>query len=127
MRNIYLVDIHFLSFSKKIVHHMKFSGFSFLLIEMNIRSLILILLSGITLELSGQQSSGVMREKEAKIFTTSEHSTLRLSRTGSKKFQPAVQPLETEVAIFVNPQIAFQTFLGIGGAVTDASAEVFAK
>jgi glucosylceramidase len=29
--------------------------------------------------------------------------------------------------VFVNPDKTFQTFLGIGGAITDASAEVFAK
>lgn len=39
---------------------------------------------------------------------------------------PARQPLETEVAIFVNPDKTYQTFMGIGGAFTDASAEVFA-
>jgi glucosylceramidase len=37
------------------------------------------------------------------------------------------QPLETQVCIFVNPEKKFQTFMGIGGAITDASAEVFAK
>jgi glucosylceramidase len=31
------------------------------------------------------------------------------------------------VCIFVNPDKKFQTFMGIGGAITDASAEVFAK
>jgi glucosylceramidase len=31
------------------------------------------------------------------------------------------------VSVFVNPQKRFQEFLGIGGAITDASAEVFAK
>ena len=37
------------------------------------------------------------------------------------------QPLETQICIFVNPNKKFQTYLGIGGAITDASAEVFAK
>ena len=31
------------------------------------------------------------------------------------------------MAIFVNPKKQFQEFLGIGGAITDASAEVFSK
>ncbi|WP_031340989.1 glycoside hydrolase family 30 protein [Xanthomonas maliensis] len=34
---------------------------------------------------------------------------------------------EKENSIFVNPQRRFQTLLGIGGAITDASAETFAK
>ncbi len=37
------------------------------------------------------------------------------------------QPLETQVCVFVDPTRTFQTFLGIGGALTDASAETFAK
>ena len=37
------------------------------------------------------------------------------------------QPLETHVCVFVDPAKTFQTFLGIGGALTDASAETFAK
>lgn len=65
--------------------------------------------------------------KEVKIYSTADSSELRLTQIASKSFQAAVQPLETEVAIFVNPAKTFQTFMGIGGAVTDASAEVFAK
>jgi glucosylceramidase len=79
---------------------------------------------------SGQPESGSTsydaKGKEAKIYTTADSSELRLTHTGSKAFQVAAQPLETEVAIFVNPNNTFQSFMGIGGAVTDASAEVFA-
>ena len=64
--------------------------------------------------------------KEATIYTTADSSELRLTNTGTKAFHDAAQPLETEVAIFVNPNKSFQTFMGIGGAVTDAAAEVFA-
>ncbi|HZV69967.1 MAG TPA: glycoside hydrolase family 30 protein [Saprospiraceae bacterium] len=63
---------------------------------------------------------------EARIYTTSKNTNLRLTDTGNKTFQHASQPLETEVAIFVHPAKTFQTFIGIGGAVTDATAEVFA-
>jgi len=41
-------------------------------------------------------------------------------------FGKKVQTLETELAVFVNPKKTFQEFLGIGGAITDASSEVFA-
>lgn len=34
---------------------------------------------------------------------------------------------EKENSIFVNPQRRFQALLGIGGAITDSSAETFAK
>ena len=67
-----------------------------------------------------------VKGKEVKIYTTADSSALRLTPTGTKSFQAAKQPLETEVAIFVNPAKTFQSFMGIGGAVTDATAEVFA-
>jgi glucosylceramidase len=37
------------------------------------------------------------------------------------------QPLETQICVFVDPTKKSQTILGIGGALTDASAETFAK
>ncbi|WP_136480738.1 glycoside hydrolase family 30 protein [Cognatitamlana onchidii] len=65
--------------------------------------------------------------KSIQVYTTAEDTDLRLTPTGTLKFNPTEQPLETEVAIFVNTKKTFQKFLGIGGAITDASAEVFAK
>lgn len=68
-----------------------------------------------------------MEGREILIFTTADSTDLRLTQTGKKGFEAAVQPLESEVSVFVDPAISFQTFLGVGGAITDASAEVFAK
>lgn len=65
--------------------------------------------------------------QKLKVYTTAKDTNLKLSLTNSLTFNDAVQPLETEVAVFVNPNKTFQTFLGIGGAITDASAEVFSK
>lgn len=64
---------------------------------------------------------------QATLYTTAENTALRLANQGDLKFTDATQPLETEVAVFVNPNKSFQSFLGVGGAITDASAEVFAK
>jgi glucosylceramidase len=61
------------------------------------------------------------------VYTTASDTSLRLQLTGTKIFKEADQPTESEVSVFVNPNITFQTFLGIGGAITDASSEVFAK
>ena len=60
------------------------------------------------------------------VYTTAKDTKLRLTKTNSQTFKKKVQPLETEVAIFVNPKKTFQEYLGIGGAITDASSEVFA-
>lgn len=65
--------------------------------------------------------------KEVKIVTTASNTKHRLSETGGASFIKAVQPREDEVSVFVNPNKSFQTFMGIGGAITDASAEVWAK
>jgi glucosylceramidase len=61
------------------------------------------------------------------VYTTAKDSDLRLSMTGTINFEPLAQPLETQTCVFVDPSRTFQTFLGIGGAITDASAETFAK
>ena len=58
---------------------------------------------------------------------TADSSDLRLTLTGTVKFRELRQPLESQISVFVNPAKTFQSFLGIGGAITDASAEVFAK
>lgn len=63
----------------------------------------------------------------ANIYTTAENTSLKLTATDTLAFEKADQPLETEVFLSINPAIEFQEFLGIGGAITDASAEVFAK
>ena len=65
--------------------------------------------------------------KKVTVYTTAENTNLRLTSTDNLSFSAAKQPLETEVSVFVEPSKKFQTFMGIGGAITDASAEVFAK
>ena len=65
--------------------------------------------------------------KQIAVYTTASNSDLRLTKTENVQFTEATQPLESEISIFVNPNKTFQKLLGIGGAITDASAEVFAK
>src|SRR4051812_27029623 len=61
------------------------------------------------------------------IYTTAKDTTLRISSSGTSSFKPTGQPLETQTCVFVDPSKKFETFVGIGGALTDASAETFAK
>jgi glucosylceramidase len=65
--------------------------------------------------------------KEVKAYSTAENTNLRLSETGTLKFTQKGQPFENEVIVFVDPSKTFQSFLGIGAAITDASAETFYK
>jgi len=67
------------------------------------------------------------KNKTVTVYTSSDNTDLRLTKTATLQFSEFKQPLETQICVFVNPKKTFQTFLGIGGAITDASAEVFAK
>jgi glucosylceramidase len=62
-----------------------------------------------------------------RVYTTAMDTDKRLALTEAREFVPGEQPAESEVSVFVNPAKRFQEFLGIGGAITDASAEVFAQ
>jgi glucosylceramidase len=61
------------------------------------------------------------------VYTTADKTNFRLSPTDTLTFKPMGQPQESQVCVFVDPSKRAQTILGIGGALTDSSAEVFAK
>jgi len=61
------------------------------------------------------------------VYTTAENTDLRLSLTDELRLSPFGQPLETQPCVFIDPTKTFQSFIGVGGAMTDASAETFAK
>jgi len=61
----------------------------------------------------------------ATVFTTADSTDLRLTPTATLRFVKRGQPTENEPCIFVDPSKTFQTFIGIGGALTDAAAETF--
>jgi glucosylceramidase len=65
--------------------------------------------------------------KKVTVYTTAEKTEHRISATDTLTFKQHGQPLETQICVFVEPSKKFQTFLGIGGALTDAAAETFAK
>lgn len=76
---------------------------------------------------TAQSKSFSTKNKKITVYTTADSTKLRLTQTDVLTFEPSKQPLEIEVSVFVEPSKTFQKFLGIGGAITDASAEVFAK
>ena len=65
--------------------------------------------------------------KKVTVYTTAADTVLRLTPTEVVEFSDFGQPFETQPCIFVDASKTYQTFMGIGGALTDASAEVFAK
>jgi len=86
----------------------------------------------------GQGSAGSARQsrtgatydaagKRAVVYTTADSTVLRLTPTDTLAFGESAPTSEGTVYVFVDPGTTFQTLLGIGGALTDASAETFAK
>lgn len=65
--------------------------------------------------------------KKVWVYSTADSTDLRLSLTDSLRFTNKGQPVETEVVVFVDPTKTFQSFMGIGAALTDAAAETFYK
>jgi glucosylceramidase len=67
-------------------------------------------------------------KKSVTIYLTAKNTGNRLTKQPETlHFNDKPQPLESETFIVVDPSKTFQTMLGIGGALTDASAETFYK
>ncbi|MFC3114415.1 glycoside hydrolase family 30 protein [Cellvibrio fontiphilus] len=84
----------------------------------------------LALTVAGASNTSLAADSQGKtlsIYTTAKDTTLRLTAGENLSLKPAQQAPETDIAIFVNPQKQYQTLLGIGGAITDASAETYAK
>lgn len=65
--------------------------------------------------------------KKVIVYTTADSSNYRLSAADTLEFKQKGQPFENEITVFVDPGKTFQTYFGIGAALTDASAETFYK
>ncbi|HEY2962246.1 MAG TPA: glycoside hydrolase family 30 protein [Pyrinomonadaceae bacterium] len=78
-------------------------------------------------QLSSAASLRASEASQVKVYTTADKTDYRLTGTNTLQFKPMGQPLETQICVFVDPTKTFQTILGVGGALTDASAETFAK
>lgn len=65
--------------------------------------------------------------KQVVVYTTADSTNYRLSATDTVVFKEMGQPFETQICIFVDPGKTYQTYFGTGAALTDASAETFAK
>ncbi len=100
---------------------------------MNIIKIGLPLLCVMIASCKGDQKSTVSNEafnsngKKVLVYTTADSSNLRLTVTDTLEFKEKGQPFENEITVFVDPSKTFQTYFGIGAALTDASAETFYK
>ncbi len=67
------------------------------------------------------------QDKKVIVYTTADSTNYRITPTDTLGFTDNPQPLENEVTVFVDPAQEYQSFLGVGAALTDASAEIFYK
>jgi glucosylceramidase len=75
-----------------------------------------------------QRKSGPPREKrKISVTVTAQNTSFRLSKQMQQEFKDFPQPFEYIPCVFVDSTKTFQTFTGIGAALTDAAAETFAK
>ncbi len=93
-----------------------------------------LLLSAVLFSVYGQPQHQIEKnppksiaEKSVTVYTTADKTDLRLSQQETLTFKTFKQPFETETCVFVDPSKTFQSVVGIGGSLTDASAETFAK
>jgi glucosylceramidase len=81
----------------------------------------------ISMTMAQKEEQAGLEGKTVMVYITADSTDSRLTANARLKFSPYAQPPETQPCVFVDPDRTFQTFVGIGAALTDASAETFAK
>lgn len=86
------------------------------------------LLNFIIFSLFAVPVDSIQVESNIRVYTTESQSNIKLAKSYIvPTFTSIQQPKEVHSGIFVNPKVTFQTFVGIGAALTDAAAETFYK
>ena len=86
------------------------------------------LLNFIIFSLFAVPVDSIQVESNIWVYTTESQSNIKLAKSNIvPTFTSIQQPKEVHSGIFVNPKVTFQTFVGIGAALTDAAAETFYK
>lgn len=91
------------------------------------RPLVTILLAVLCFVGNAQSQKKIVINNGIKVYTTALNTDYRLSPVEEVQFTKPGNLIERKVFVFVDDNRSFQTMLGIGGAITDASAETFAK
>jgi glucosylceramidase len=86
-----------------------------------------VLVSALLLAAQEPQPPGALSPGTVAIWRSARATGERLAVQPSARFEALPQPDEASPTVIVDPGKAFQTIEGIGGALTDASAETFAK
>ena len=74
----------------------------------------------------GFRMSPLLMAEAIEVYQTSEGTKQRIEHVASMNWLQMPQPSESQQCVVVDPLHGFQTFIGIGGALTDAAAETYA-
>jgi glucosylceramidase len=89
-----------------------------------------LILTGIMI-ISGMQAQPKRKassdNRKISVVITAQNTNYRLAKSTQVQFKPFGQPYEHIPSVFVDTTKTFQTFVGIGAALTDAAAETYAK
>ncbi len=88
---------------------------------------IIAIISLLTLWVGFSNCAAEPSKSHVEIYVTAKDTGQRLAKAGEAELADSPPINEKEAYIFVDPSKKFQTVLGIGGALTDASAETFYK
>lgn len=82
---------------------------------------------GLMMNVNAQNYWKNKKNYSGKVIMTNAKTNEKLAEKGSAKFENFEQPKETDICVFVDPDFKYQKIIGIGGAITDASAETLYK
>jgi glucosylceramidase len=71
--------------------------------------------------------AGAAGTRAWQVVTSAKGQGERFATRALAPAQPAVQPVETDISVFVDTSKRFQAIFGFGGAVTDATADLYAR
>ncbi|HUC80815.1 MAG TPA: hypothetical protein VMR70_07855, partial [Flavisolibacter sp.] len=86
-----------------------------------------LVISGMSAQSPKKSTPALKDRTTVKVYTTAKNTDYRLSAVNDLQFGEPDELVERNTFVFVDDSHSFQTMLGIGGAITDASAETFAK
>jgi glucosylceramidase len=78
-------------------------------------------------QVANKKAVKIKQFKNAEVYLTAKNTEDRITNKGSLTFDSLAQPDEHTPTIILDKNKTFQTIEGIGGALTDASAETFYK
>jgi glucosylceramidase len=93
--------------------------------SIKMKILVLVTLTAAVLNFNDRSLAASVTPGKVTVFVTAEATGQRLAKAAEMEFVEQVKTDERQPTVYVDPGKTFQTFLGIGGALTDASAETF--